>query len=82
VRRAGLIALVLVTSCSLFHDDYPSAKCERDSDCFMGRERCNLSTKTCEALSVPDAAPPQPDAPPTPDAAPMPPDAAPVDVMP
>lgn len=63
----GLVATLLLTSCSLFHADYPG-ECSADTDCWMASgEVCNLTSRRCE---IPADAAPRVDAPPVPDAPP------------
>lgn len=48
-----LLGLIQQGGCSLFHDDYPDDRCDRDSDCFEAQgEVCNLDTNRCEAGGV------------------------------
>ena len=66
---AGVIALVVVASCTLFQDEIPDRTCRMDSDCFRAQgEVCDEGTMTC--VMAPDAAPMVDAAPPA-DAAPM-----------
>ncbi len=85
MRRAGLtmVAAALLGGCSLFHDSYPDKSCEGNTDCFLGREICDMTSKQCIAIDLPDAAGPPPDTGPQPDTALAPdagaPDASPPD---